>query len=106
VIGVIAGGPIAVAALGASLGGLLGVADLGISNDMMETLGDGLGQDDSAIALLVKKANWEVVRDRTDKFGGRILISNLTDETLEALEKLAAREDVAQAVTEEVVEGE
>ena len=91
IIGVAVGGPIAVAALGASLGGLLG---------------DGLGQEDSAIALLIKKANWPAVKERTDQFNGKTLISNLTDDTLEALEKLAEHDAVAQAVTDEVVEQE
>ena len=101
---------------GAVLGGALigALAGSGYSKKRRETkkfLDDKLGADDSALVILIKDADWEAVDNAVASYGGEQLSVELTPEAEEQIAALAADDDVAEAVAEEVeveedVEGE
>ena len=109
--GTFAGGIIALLLAGAGGGVVLGGALLGAllgsgySKKRRKTkkfLDDKLGQDDSALAILIKDADWEAVKEATAQYNGEALDIELTPEAEEQLKALASNEEVAQAVSEEV----
>jgi uncharacterized membrane protein len=102
-LGVIAGGPLALAVVGAAVGGAAGkLLDTGIKDGVMRELGQELARDDSALCLLIKSANWGVVHERMKPFGGKILVSGLTNEAMTALDGLAQNEAVIEAVAKQI----
>ena len=71
---------------------------------MNEFLEDKLGQDDSALAILISDADWEAVRSATEAVYGRgeVMAMELTPEDEAELNALAENEEVVAAVAEEV----
>lgn len=65
-------------------------------------LDDKLGVDDSALAILVSNAGWEAVNSEIEQFGGEQLAVELTPEAERWLAEIAADEEVAAVVREEV----
>jgi uncharacterized membrane protein len=110
--GAAAGGAIALLLAGATGGGsvlagaLIGGAIGGFGHtdrkNVKEFLDEKLGTDDSALAILIKEADWQAVQDATEKYGGEDLAVELTDEAAAQLAAMGANEDVAAAVAEEV----
>jgi len=87
---------------GAVIGALLGSTRSGQRRDVKKFLDDKLGQDDSALAILIKDADWEAVAEATAQYGGEELSIELTAEAEAQLNALASDEGVAEAVSEEV----
>ena len=87
---------------GALLGALLGSSRSKQRRHVKKFLDDKLGQDDSALAILIKHADWEVVQEALAPYGGEALDIELTPEAEEQLKALASNEEVAEAVSEEV----
>jgi uncharacterized membrane protein len=107
-VGLVIGGAVAPAVLGgAAIGGLIGLSRHGDRQEVKGFLEDKLGPDDSALAVLIKEADWAAVHDKMDPFGGEELLAELTAEDEAAIEALGGQEDVAAAadqVVDEVVE--
>jgi|GEM_PF-1365685 len=87
---------------GAMLGALLGSGYSKKRRQTKKFLEDKLGQDDSALVILIKNADWEAVKEATAQYGGEELAIELTPEAEEQLKALASNEEVAEAVSEEV----
>lgn len=92
-------GAVAVSAplAGLLVGGLIGFARSGDRRRLKELLDDELAMNQSALAIVVKEADWEAVAEATKDWEGEIVKSSLSDEALATLEGLSADEDVATA---------
>jgi uncharacterized membrane protein len=88
--------------IGALIGALLGGIGRGDRNEVKDFLDDKLGADDSALALLVKDADWQAVQDATAGYGGEELSVELTDQAAMQIAALGSDEEVAAAVAQEV----
>jgi uncharacterized membrane protein len=86
------------ALIGAAVGGL-GHTD---RTNVKDFLDEKLGPDDSAVAILIKEADWQAVEDATKQYGGEELAVELTPQAEAQLAALAENEEVADAVAEEV----
>ena len=87
---------------GAVVGGALGGLGHTDRKDVKEFLDDKLGPDDSAVAILIKEADWQAVEDATKQYGGEQLSVELTPEAEKQLNDLAADPEVSDAVADEV----
>lgn len=97
-VGFLLGGPI----LGGAIGALLGSRGKGEQRDAKEFLDDKLGQNESAIIVYLKDADWVAVRDMFRRFDAEALQLELSPEAEEALSAAAADEEVVKAVRAEV----
>lgn len=100
-IGLVLGGP-AGAAAGAVAGSLVGSTRSGERKDAKEFLEDKLGDDDSALVILVSDADWERVYEATASFKGTDLQIELTPEAQEQISELVSDGKVAAAVQEDI----
>ena len=97
--GAVGGGAVLAGALvGAAVGGF------GHSNrtDVKKFLEDNLGANDSAVAILIKEADWQAVEDATAKYNGQDLKIELTAQAESQLAALADNDEVAAAVGDDV----
>ncbi len=97
-VGFLLGGPI----LGGAIGALIGRRGKGELNEAKEYLDEKLGQDDSAIVILLRGAQWITVRDMLRRYDAQHLMLELSAEAEQAIAEAAADEEVVQAVREEV----
>jgi uncharacterized membrane protein len=90
---------------GMAIGGLIGSSRSGQRATLKEFLDDKLGQDDSALAILISNADWEAIQAATEQVYGRgeVLAMELAPEAEAELNARASDEEVAKAVAEEVV---
>ncbi len=60
--------------------------------------------DESALAVLVEEANWDVVKERmaAKNFQGEVVVSEIVEQHLEEVEKLADNAEAVEVVPEEV----
>jgi uncharacterized membrane protein len=80
-IGMLFLSPLLGAAVGASAGAVSGaLSDLGINDEFMKNLADGLDNNSSILFVLVRKATPDKVVDEIKKFGGTVLQTSLTHE--------------------------
>ena len=101
-VGLLVGGAVAPAVLGgAAIGALIGTSRHGDRKEVKGFLEDKLGQDDSALAVLIKEADWAAVHEKMEPFGGEDLMVELTAEDEAAIDALSEDEEVAAAVNEE-----
>jgi len=102
-VGLLIGGAVAPALLGgAAVGALIGSSRSGDRKEVKGFLEDKLGPDDSALAVLVKEADWAAVNKKMEPYGGEDLLVELTTEDEAAIEALGDDKEVAAAVGEEV----
>jgi uncharacterized membrane protein len=102
-VGLLVGGAVAPALLGgAAVGALVGSSRSGQRRELKGFLEDKLGPDDSALAVLIKEADWEAVDAQLKPYGGEDLKVELTAEDEAAIEALGDDEEVVVAVEEEV----
>jgi uncharacterized membrane protein len=97
-IGFLLGGPL----LGGAIGALVGSRGKGEQRKAKKFLDEKLGEDDSAIIVLLKDADWIAVRDMFMRFDAEALKLEFSPEAEKEIAELTADEDVAQAVREEV----
>ncbi len=97
-VGFLLGGPI----LGGAIGALIGSRGKGEQREAKEFLDEKLGQEDSAVIVLLRDAEWNAVRDMFRRFDAEPLMLELTPEAEKELAEVTADEDVARAVREEV----
>jgi len=102
-VGLLVGGAVAPALLGgAAVGALVGSSRHGDRKEVKGFLEDKLGPDDSALAVLIKEADWAAVEAKMEPYGGEDLKVELTADDEAAIEALGNDDDVAAAVEEEV----
>ena len=87
---------------GAVVGALIGSSRSGQRLQVKEFLDEKLGPDESALIILVTNADWDAVQNEVDHFGGEQLAVELTAEAENRLASIAADEEVAAAVHEEI----
>ena len=87
---------------GAVIGGVIGGFGAKKRRETKKFLDDKLGTGDSALAILIKEADWAAVAEATEKYGGEKLAVDLTPKAEYQIAALAGNEDVAEAVGEEV----
>lgn len=99
-------GAVAVSAplAGLLVGGLIGFSRSGDRRRLKELLDEELGVRQSALAIVIKEADWEAVAEATKGWPGEIIQSSLSEEALATLEGLSAEEDVADAKGEALEE--
>ncbi len=102
-VGILVGGAVAPALLvGAAAGALIGSSRHGDRKDLKGFLEDKLGPDDSALAVLIKEADWAAVEAKMESYGGEDLKVELTADDEAAIEALGNDDEVAAAAEEEV----
>jgi uncharacterized membrane protein len=89
---------------GAVIGGLIGSAGSQQRVELKAFLDDKLGQDQSALAVMIYDADWAAVQAATEPVYGRgeVMAMELTPEAEAKLNALAENEEIAAAVAEEV----
>jgi uncharacterized membrane protein len=97
-------GPAGWIVAGAALGGAFATFDRGIKNKLLKELGEKMTPEQSALAVLVEKADWETALGRMADLNlqGEVLVQELVDEHLAAIEKLVDVPPTTEAVPEEL----
>ena len=97
-VGVLLGGPI----LGGAVGALIGRRGKGELGEVKEFLDERLGQEESAIVILLRDAQWEAVRDMLKRHDAEPLMLELSPEAERAIAEATADEEVIHSVREEI----
>ena len=87
---------------GMAIGALIGATRSGDRAAVKAFLEDKLGPDESALAIVIKEADWEAVIERMEPYGGDHLVAELTSADRAAIDGLADNEGLVTAVAEEV----
>src|SRR5512136_3181974 len=89
---------------GAALGGAFATFDRGIKNKLLKELGENMTPEQSALAVLVESADWETALGRMADLDlhGEVLVQELVDEHLAAIETPADVRPTTDAAPEEV----
>jgi uncharacterized membrane protein len=97
-------GPAGWIVAGAALGTAFAMFDRGIKNKLLKELGENMTAEESALAVLVEQADWAKVKERmaAQNFQGELIVSELVEEHLAEVEKLAEKPEAVAAVPEEV----
>ena len=101
-VGLLVGAAAAPAVIGgAAVGALIGSSRHGDRKEVKGFLEDKLGPDDSAMAVLVKEADWAAVHEKMEPYGGEDLKVELTADDQKAIDALGDDTQVAAAVNDE-----
>jgi uncharacterized membrane protein len=100
-VGLLLFGPGAILA-GMAIGAMAGATRSGQRAAVKDYLEDKLGPDESALVIIIKKADWDAVVERMEPFGGEHLISELSAADKAALDGLADNKEVVTAADEAV----
>jgi len=89
-LGLALGGPV-IGTLAGMLAGGAGAAaiDTGIEDSQLERLGRELGPGRAALAALVDGGDWDQIGAVLAPYGGTVLVSEVSDEVADALERAA-----------------
>lgn len=94
-VGFLFGGPLLGGLVGAGITWLLGRrVDIGISNDFIDQVSQGLGPGKSALLLLVKDTPVDVLAETLNAQGGRLYSTTLSDEAAAAFTQAADSPEV------------
>jgi uncharacterized membrane protein len=103
VLGLVIGAVVVSAPLaGLVLGGLIGFGRSGDRRHLKQVLDEALDADQSALAIVIKQADWAAVAEATKSYPGEIIMSELSDEALATLEDLADAEEFKAATAEAI----
>lgn len=91
-------------AASALLGTAFAMFDRGIKNKLLKELGENMTSEQSALAVLVKEADWSALQERmaAHNFQGEVVISQLVEDHLAEVEKLSENAQAVEAVPDEV----
>lgn len=91
-------------AAGALLGTAFSMFDRGIKNKLLKEIGENMTTAESALAVLIKQADWETLRERMRAAGfkGEVVVSEIVEEHLDEVEKLVDNPAVVESVPDEV----
>lgn len=97
-------GPAGWIAAGALLGTAFSLFDRGIKNKLLKEIGDDMTTSESALAALIKHADWDTLKARMQAAGyqGEVVIAEIVEEHLDEVEKLADNPEVVEAVPGEL----
>jgi uncharacterized membrane protein len=97
-------GPAGWIVAGAALGGAFATFDRGIKNKLLKELGENMTPEESAMAVLVESADWETALGRMADLDlhGAVIVQELVDEHLAAIEQLVDVPPTTEAVPEEM----
>jgi uncharacterized membrane protein len=97
-------GPAGWIVAGAALGGAFATFDRGIKNKLLKELGENMTPEESAMAVLVESADWETALGRMADLDlhGTVIVQELVDEHLAAIEQLVDVPPTTEAVPEEM----
>jgi uncharacterized membrane protein len=89
---------------GAASGTAFAMFDRGIKNKLLKELGEGMSADESALAVLIKKADWTALKAgmAAQNFGGEMIVHEMTDEHMAQVEELADDSEKVESVPEEM----
>lgn len=88
---------------GALAGTGLALFDRGIKDNLLRELGERMTEEESALAVLVRQADWATLMAHLDAtYTGEVVVNALVDDTLQNLEQLTTDERTLVAVPEEV----
>ena len=88
---------------GAALGGAFAMFDRGIKDKLLKELGENMTSDESALALLIEEADWGALLSRMDsKYTGEVVLEQLVEDHLAAVEALTGKREAVEAVLEEL----
>ena len=77
--------------------------DRGIKDKLLKELGENMTSDESALAVLIEEADWGALLSRMDsKYTGEVLVEQLVEDHLAAVEALTENAEVVEAVPEEL----
>jgi uncharacterized membrane protein len=85
-LGLAFGVPIIGAIVGTAVGGGLSAFDTGLSDADMRRLAEHLDSGRAVLFALVADADWPLIRDRLETYGGELVASEVADEVAAALE--------------------
>lgn len=92
-VGALLGGPL----LGAAVGGFVGWVRGDERRDLKDQVGDHLGPDDSALAIVAENADWDAVAAAMEPFGAAFTYAELKGDALSKLEELTSDTEVTGA---------
>jgi uncharacterized membrane protein len=97
-------GPVGWVAAGAALGTAFAMFDRGIKDKLLKELGENMTPEQSAMAVLVEKADWETVLGRMADLNlqGEVVVQELVAEHLAAIESLVDVPPTTEAVPDEM----
>ncbi len=97
-------GPVGWIAMGAAAGGLFASFDRGIKNKLLKELGQNMTASQSAVAILVERADWPVAFERMKArhFEGELVVSEIVPDDIEEVEKLLEDPKTVESVPEEL----
>jgi uncharacterized membrane protein len=89
---------------GAALGTAFALFDRGIKDKLLKELGEEMTADQSALAVLIEEADWATLKERfaAQNFGGETVVSQLVEDHLAEVEKLADDPEKVESVPEEI----
>lgn len=93
----------ALALVGAVSGTAVGMFDKGIKDKLLKELGDGMTTEESALAVLIEKADWgALLADMDSKFSGETIVEEILPEHMNEIDALTENKEVVEAVPEEL----
>jgi uncharacterized membrane protein len=97
-------GPPGWVAAGAIVGTFVGWADKGVKNKLLKEIGEDMTPEESALAVLIKKADWAELDKRVKAagFAGEEIKTEISEEHMAELQAMVDKPEVSEAVSEEV----
>ena len=84
-------------------GTAVGMFDKGIKDKLLKELGDGMSTEESALAVLIEKADWgALLADMDSKFSGETIVEEILPEHMTEIDALTENKEVVEAVPEEL----
>ncbi|HXV98378.1 MAG TPA: DUF1269 domain-containing protein [Anaerolineae bacterium] len=88
---------------GAALGTAFAMFDRGIKDKLLKELGEKMTSEESALAALVEDADWATLTSRmSSQYPGEVVVKELVEDHLAAVEALTENKAVVEAVPEQV----
>ena len=89
--------------VGAVSGTAVGMFDKGIKDKLLKGLGDDMSTDESALAVLIEKADWGLLlADMDSKFSGETIVEEFLPEHMAEIDALTENAEIVSAVPEEI----
>jgi uncharacterized membrane protein len=102
IFAVLFGGPAWLVA-GAALGAAFAMFDRGIKDKLLKQLGENMTSAESALAALIEEADWAALTSRMGgQYPGEVIVKELVEDHLAAVEALTENKAVVEAVPEQV----
>jgi len=84
-------------------GTAVGMFDKGIKDKLLKGLGDDMTPEESALAVLIEKADWgTLLADMDSKFSGETIVEEILPEHMTEIDALTENKEVVEAVPEEL----